>query len=96
MASGATPLDPGWVRGELSCTKGGMRRQRDTLSHTQVLHQDGAGSKLTIVATAERLAPLVAARGDEETPAFPVMAKVSVVSVSAVGTASFKNAEGVG
>lgn len=48
-----------------------------------------------IVEIAERLAPLVATRGDGETSAFPAMAESSVVSVSAVGTASSKNAEGV-
>ena len=59
MASCATPLDFGWVRGKLPCTKAGMRGQPHVQDLTRVLQHNGASfSKLTIVEAAERLAPL--------------------------------------
>ena len=72
MASGATSLGPGWVRGEFQCTKAGLRGVPRVLGLTRVLHHDGASlSKLTIVEAAERHAPLAAARGGGKTSALP-------------------------
>ena len=59
MASGVTLLDPGWVRGELPCTKAGMRGQPCILDLIRVLHHDGASFfKLTIVRGGSRERPI--------------------------------------
>ena len=52
-------------------------------------------SKVGLSECAARVAPLVAARGDAGTPVFETMDEASAVSAAAVGTAAYKNAEGM-
>ena len=96
VAAGADPLSPYWVRSELRCTKAGLRGRPKVLDLTRVVHHDGANlSKVGLSECAARVAPLVAARGDADTPVFEAMEEPSAASAAAVGTAAFNNAEEV-
>ena len=96
VAASANSLPPDWVRSEFRCTKASLDGQRNFLYLTRVVHHDGANfSKVGLSECAARVAPLVAARGDADTSVFESMEEASAVSAAVVGTAAYKNAEGV-
>eukprot|EP00904_Undaria_pinnatifida_P005509 jgi/Undpi1/2088/HiC_scaffold_12.g05474.m1 len=96
VAASANSLPPDWVRSELRCTKASLDGQRNFLDLTRVVHHDGANfPKVGLSECAARVAPLVAARGDADTSVFESMEEASTVSAAVVGTAAYKNAEGV-